>query len=88
LSEGRRVMEEIKIPAVPDSPTEGAIIEAKGIIKSIEEGDTSFKNLTTEAKRDFKYAQAVMRKARTAKKAYGGYVKKYANGGGVRKVRV
>ena len=80
-------MEEIKIPTVPDSPTEGDIIEAKAIIKDIEEGDISFKNLGPEAKIDFKYSQAVMRKARTAKKAHGGYVKKYAKGGGVRKVR-
>ena len=80
-------MDKIEIPAVTDFPTEGAIIEAKGIIKSIEEGDTSFKNLSPEAKRDFKYAQAVIQKLNTIKKAKGGYVKKYAKGGGVRKVR-
>ena len=80
-------MPRIEIPTVPVLPTEGDIIEARAIIKKIEEGTVPIGMLSTETKRDFKYSKAIMQKAGTIKKAYGGYVKKYAKGGGVRKVR-
>ena len=80
-------MVKIEIPLVPDFPSEGDIIEARAIIKDIEEGVIPIGMLSTETKRDFKYSKAIMQKAGTIKKAYGGYFKKYAKGGGVRKVR-
>ena len=80
-------MVKIEIPLVPDFPSEGDIIEARAIIKDIEEGVIPIGMLSTEAKRDFEYSKALIRKVGTVKKAKGGYVKKYAKGCGVRKVR-